>query len=47
MAVTEFQGESSVSSSQPITRVRQAELTEFLADLSEFGAELSEFLLSR
>ena len=49
LALTEFQGESSVSSSQPIicVCVCQSELTEFSVELTEFGAELSEFSLPK
>ena len=42
LALTEFRGASSVSSSQSIKCVPK-QLTEFLAELSEFGAELSDF----
>ena len=45
--ITEFRGESSVSSFQPIF-VCQSELTEIVfTGLTEFGAELSEFSLSK
>ena len=46
-ALTELQGENSVSSSQPIICVLFAELTEFFAELTEFAAELSEFSLPK
>ena len=45
-ALTEFRGESSVSSSQPGLCV-QNELTDFFAELTEFAAELSEFSLPK
>ena len=45
-ALTEFGGESSVSSSQSITCV-QTELTDFFAKLTEFAQKLSEFSLSK
>ena len=41
VALTEFRGESSLSSSQPIICV-QGELTEFFGELTEFAVELSE-----
>ena len=41
LALTEFRGENSVSSSQPIICV-QSELTEFFAELTEFAVKLSE-----
>ena len=40
-ALTEFCGESSLSSSQPLF-VCQSELTEFVGELTEFASELSE-----
>ena len=40
-ALTEFRGENSVSSSQPIICV-PSELTEFFAELTEFAPKLSE-----
>ena len=46
LALTEFWGESSVSSFRPIS-CGQNELTEFFAELAEFAAELSEFSLPK
>ena len=46
LALTEFQGESSVSSSQPTIHVPNRS-HRVSAELSEFGAELSELSLSK